>query len=100
MLEVTELAVEHLAEMLDGVDSAEHDALRLVDQGDHTLTVTLDEGHPGDQVVSHHQRPVLFIESALSEALDGATLDTMDGPDGSKLTIIPPLGRDGVGPTS
>jgi hypothetical protein len=90
MLSVTQSAVNQLTGMLEATESAENECLRLTDQGEGRLGLTVDGMHDGDQVIAAGVRPVLFIEPALSDALDGATLDTVDGPEGAQLTLIPP----------
>jgi Fe-S cluster assembly iron-binding protein IscA len=90
MLSVTQSAVQQLAEMLEEAESDEDEGLRLMDQGEGRLTLAVDETHEGDQVVGNGTRAVLFIDPELSDALDGTTLDTVDGPDGTQLTLIRP----------
>jgi Fe-S cluster assembly iron-binding protein IscA len=94
MLSVTQSAVEQLAGMLEATESDQHECLRLTHQGEGRLGLTVDGMQEGDQVVGDRGRPVLFIEPELSDSLDGATLDVVDGLEGAQLTLI----RPGDGP--
>lgn len=87
MLNVTEAAIEQLTEMLDQADAGTSQGIRLVeDEGEVGLRV--DEPRGGDQVISAGERPVLLLEAHLLAALDGATLDAVDMPDGKQLTLV------------
>lgn len=87
MLNVTDAAIEQLTEMLDQADVDAAQGIRLIeDQGEVGLRV--DAPQEGDQVVSTGERPVLLIEPRLSAALDGATLDATDMPEGKQLTLV------------
>ena len=90
MLSVTQSAVEQLSGMLEATETDENECLRLMHQGEGRLGLTVDGMHDGDQVVGDQGRPVLFIEPEVSDALDGATLDVVDGPEGAQLTLVRP----------
>ncbi|MFC1924745.1 hypothetical protein ACFLXA_05235 [Chloroflexota bacterium] len=47
-----------------------------------------DKERDGDQIVEHKGDTVLLIESELSNAFDGATIDCDEGDEGPCLTIF------------
>lgn len=87
MLSVTDAAVQELSDLLQQTDSAESQCVRLI-QTDDALGLRLDTPQEGDQVVSDEDRPVLLVEPALAEALEGATLDAVDTQDGRQLMLV------------
>lgn len=89
MLNVSEKAAAFLLEGLQSNSEGDQDVLRLV-QAEDGLALTVDQEREGDQVVEHSDRKVLVIESGISNALDGATLETVDTPEGERLTLTAP----------
>ncbi|MEX2374043.1 MAG: hypothetical protein WD942_00435 [Dehalococcoidia bacterium] len=96
MLQVTEAAVEQLNELLENADAGESQGIRLV-QNEAGVALQIDLPQEGDQVVAAGDRPVLLIGPELSTALDGATLDTVETPEGNQLKLVDvaPPGADG-----
>lgn len=90
MLSVTTAAVDHLNTMLDEVEASETEALRLVHQGGGKLGLTVDVQRDGDQAEPEKGRTVLLVDDELAAALDGSTLDSVDGPEGRRLTLVGP----------
>ncbi|MEX2446697.1 MAG: hypothetical protein WD734_05090 [Dehalococcoidia bacterium] len=89
MLNVTPAAVEQLSEMLERTEAGDSQGIRLAEnQGE--LGLRIDEPQEGDQVVAAGERTLLLIDPDLSSALDGATLDAVDMPEGPQLTLVGP----------
>lgn len=86
MLNVTEKAAGALLESLEASRSEESQLLRLTRMAE-GLGLALDEERAGDQVVEHQDRKVLVIEQDISQSLDGATLDAVDTPEGTRLVL-------------
>jgi Fe-S cluster assembly iron-binding protein IscA len=95
MLSVSERAAGLLRESLEASNTEETQVLRLVRMAE-GLGLAVDEEREGDQVVEHEDKKVLVIEPAISQALDGATIDAVQTPEGERLTIqrpeAPPAG--------
>lgn len=89
MLAVSDKAAGLLHESLDASKAEESQVLRLVQMSE-GLGLAVDEEREGDQVVEHDDSKVLVIEPGISQALDGAILDTVDTPEGERLTIQRP----------
>jgi Fe-S cluster assembly iron-binding protein IscA len=90
MITVTDKAASALHETLDA-NAKDGDAavLRLV-SSEEGLTLGLDRERSDDQVITHDERTILVIESSLSQAYDGAVVDAVDSPEGTRLVIQPP----------
>ncbi|MHB1413975.1 MAG: hypothetical protein ACYC1C_01890 [Chloroflexota bacterium] len=94
MISVTDKAVEVLDNLrADAVASSgetpeeiSEPVLRLVIQGNQA-SITLDAPTAEDQVVARDNHTVLVIDQELATALDGATIDIVDTPEGQRLAI-------------
>jgi Fe-S cluster assembly iron-binding protein IscA len=51
------------------------------------LGLGLDRPQEGDQVFEHNGKKILIFDEAVSDLLDGATIDAVDTPEGQRLTI-------------
>ena len=87
MLNVTDEATAFIGKALDAQSQHDTDVFRLSRSGQ-DLEFAIDKEHEGDQVVQADDRAVLVIESEISQALDGATIDTIDTPEGKQLTVL------------
>ncbi len=87
MINVTEKAVDALANSLDSTEAAPEQSLRLAltPQGEYGLAI--DEQREGDQVIKQEERPVLLVAEEVSTALHGAVLDVVDSAEGQRLTL-------------
>lgn len=92
MLNVTEKAAAALHDSLEANREEESQVLRLTPSGE-GLGIALDEEQEGDDVILHEDRKVLVIAPAIAEALDGATIDAVDTPQGHRLVLEPPAGQ-------
>lgn len=99
MLYVTDAAVDELRGMLEQTEAGNSQGMRLV-HNEGELGLQLDSPQAGDQVIAKGERPVLLIEPNLSTALDGATLDAVDMPEGRQLTLHVADQPQGLGPDS
>ena len=89
MLNVTESAAATLSEALKEVGQGDADVMRLIRTNDN-LTLEVGTGQESDQLVEYAERTVLAIASAVSEELDGSTLDTLESPEGTQLVLKEP----------
>jgi len=89
MLTVTEKAAVTLRDTLDAESDEEAHVLRLAASAQ-GFGLTMDEERDGDQVVTHDERKVLVIAHDVVQALDGATVDAVDTPEGQRLVIQSP----------
>jgi Fe-S cluster assembly iron-binding protein IscA len=90
MLNVTERAVDMLARTLEETEAEDEQGFRIVRTAPGELGLTIDEVREGDQVVRQEARPVLLVESWISDALDGATLDVTEDEEGASLMLQAP----------
>lgn len=101
MLSVTEQAADVLTKTLETNEIPEGQGLRLARNAAGEFGLAVDERREGDQVVASGEREVLFVESEISDALDGAVLDIAEAPDGARLALRMPgdegPGGDGTG---
>jgi Fe-S cluster assembly iron-binding protein IscA len=87
MLNVSDKAAAALRATLEGNTEDDQQVLRIERDGASALALRVDARRDGDQVVSHDGREVLVVEPAISDALDGATLDAVESPDGLRLVL-------------
>lgn len=86
MVTVTETAIEYLIAMADANEHPEGTVLRLEPSGQQ-LAFTFGPPEPGDDVIQKDGQDVLHISEVLIEPLDGAIMDTVETPEGIKLTL-------------
>jgi|FLYL01.1.fsa_nt_gi Fe-S cluster assembly iron-binding protein IscA len=91
MLNVTDKAAAALHETLNANTTEENQdqLLRLTRSGD-GLGLALDEERDGDQVISHDDKKILVVDNEISQALDGATIDAVETPEGARLVLETP----------
>lgn len=90
MLNVTDAALQALVMTLDANEIPEDKGLRLGRSPYGDLGLEVDEPRDGDQVVMQGERAVLFLDSEVAAVLAGATLDVIEEPDGTRLTLRMP----------
>jgi Fe-S cluster assembly iron-binding protein IscA len=86
MLNVSQKAAAALHETLEQNQSDDDEVLRIA-QTEQGLALAIGREHEGDQIVDHEDRHILAIDQSLSDALDGATLDLADTPEGPRLVF-------------
>ena len=94
MLNVSRKAAAALQETLDQNRTEDADILRIA-QTEQGLALAIGKEHDGDQVVDHDEHHILAIDPSLADALDGATLDLADTPEGPRLVFDAPDGLGG-----
>lgn len=86
MLNVSDKATAVLRTTLDNSTQQGEDVLRIERSGE-SFALRIDERREGDQVVSDGGGDILVVESTIADALDGATLDAVESPDGVRLVL-------------
>ncbi len=89
MLKVTDKAAAVLNRSLEASRENESDILRLVRSGER-VGFAISQEQDGDQVIQYEDRKILAIEPEISSALDEATIDAVDTPEGLRLALRPP----------
>ncbi|MEX0785713.1 MAG: hypothetical protein WD939_03660 [Dehalococcoidia bacterium] len=89
MLTVTDKAAATLKEALEANSSEESQVLRLAPSPE-GFGLAMDEERDGDHVVEHDDRKVLVVAEDVAQALDGATVDSVETPEGQRLVIQSP----------
>jgi len=87
MVTVTASARQLLKMIGDEIDDPGF-ILRLTYDTSSQFAFMTDKERDGDQIVEHRGDTVLLIESELSNAFDGATIDCDEGDEGPCLTIF------------
>ena len=94
MVRVTERATTALQQLLDTNDAPAAAGVRLTptDRGD--LGMTIDEPHPGDEIIRRDQTPVLIVDSVVADRVADLEVD-YQSPDDDHQTpggfILQPL---------
>ncbi len=86
-LAVTTRASAALAQVLDSTQHDPQEILRLVQDPEGNLGLALDTQKDGDQVVEYGGNMTLVIEPAISDRLEGVTLDIQESPQGEMFTL-------------
>lgn len=84
-------------ELLRTIDIPDDRALRLEPVEGGQLGFVAGQPRPDDQVVEESGQEVLRIDGAISDQLDGASLDRVDTTEGPRLTINRPNQPEAVG---
>jgi len=87
VITITEKATEELKSIQQSQGLAEGQALRLVWQPGMGFGLAIDEVQQDDQVVRSGEDDVLLIGTDIADALDGATIDSEESPEGARLII-------------
>lgn len=89
MITVTDTAKDMLHGIRAQAGVAEEDVtIRLVPVPEqNTIGFALQHPEEGDQLVEHQGETVAAIDQSVADALDGATLDAVDTPQGRQLAI-------------
>jgi Fe-S cluster assembly iron-binding protein IscA len=75
MVTVTERAVVELQEVLKNQNAAEGEGVKLVPGGDGRVQMMIAEPDAGDQVTRRGGQPLLIVDAALADALEGTEID-------------------------
>lgn len=86
MVNVSSKAAEALHATLEQNERDPSDVIRIA-RTDEGLALAIGSRQDEDQVVEHDDRTILAIEPAIATALEGATLDAVESPEGMQLVI-------------
>jgi len=86
MLEVTDQAKAHLADLLTQSGADDEAAVRLT-KGESGLDLVLDHPQPDDEKFEHDGSTVLVLDKQLSDLLGSRTLDLSTEQESAQLTI-------------
>jgi iron-sulfur cluster assembly protein len=81
---------EEAKELFQNVERPEGAVLRLDLVKENEVGIVFGEPQSDDQVVEHEGEELLHISGLVSQALDGSTLDRVETPEGTGITIRPP----------
>ena len=87
MLTVTESAKQHLRKLLLASTNDPDTGVRLTVKGPGKTGLVLDREGLDDHVVEHEGSKVLLVAPEVAQLVAGATLDTEDTPEGTKLVM-------------
>jgi Fe-S cluster assembly iron-binding protein IscA len=75
MVTVTERAAVELQEVLRNQNAGDGEGVKLVPGGDGRVQMTIAEPGTGDEVTRRDGQPLLIVDAALADALDGTQVD-------------------------
>lgn len=78
MFQVTEAAVERMAEMRSERDTSDDQGMMLVIGENNQLAVAIGEANDDDQVFERDGEPIVIVPAQLEPTLDGLILDHTD----------------------
>ena len=87
MIVLTESAAQQLKDTLSEHATEAEQLLRLTPMSSGGFALTLDVEREGDEIVESEGTKLLLLDASIAPALDGATLDSVDTPEGPRLTI-------------
>ena len=79
MVTVTERAASELQEVLKNQHASESEGVKLVPGTDGRIQMTIGQPEAGDQVMQHDGHPLLIVDSAIVDTLDGTEVDFQSG---------------------
>jgi Fe-S cluster assembly iron-binding protein IscA len=86
MLNLTQAAGSHLAEVLGQANASDEASLRLLEEGG-SLKLAIDRPTPEDTTLDHEGKTVLVIDTRVAAALDQSTLDVTQTPEGPRFVL-------------
>jgi Fe-S cluster assembly iron-binding protein IscA len=89
MLNVTESAGSHLAQLLEESEAPDDAAVRIAHDNQEGWSLSLDMADPGDQKYAHNGKTVLIIDEESAALLGDVTLDVQLDEAEAHLTIRP-----------
>ncbi|HEY8171742.1 MAG TPA: hypothetical protein VIH21_01545 [Dehalococcoidia bacterium] len=98
MINVTDRAAEVLHRSLEENEETDDDVFRI-EMTNEGIALALGNERDGDQLIEHQHRKVLAIERDIASALDGASIDAVDTPEGTRLIFESPSDEDEVAGT-
>jgi len=89
MIRLTERAAYGIKEILSANQTPSDQGVKLVPDGQGGVAMTIDSPADGDSVVDGGKRPLLIVDSALTDHLDGIVLDlTVTGQAGDETRFV------------
>jgi Fe-S cluster assembly iron-binding protein IscA len=79
MVIVTERAAAELQEVLRSQNAAEGEGVKLVPGGDGHVQMTIGQPEAGDQITELDGHPLLIVDAAIVDVLEGAEVDFRAG---------------------
>lgn len=101
MLTVTEKATGYIREALSRREDDSPEAVRISYASEAGYHLTLDNRKEGDHIFEQEGDSYLLVDPQVSEALESATLDLQDSPQGANLMLTgapQPEGEEGETP--
>ena len=75
MITVTERAATELQELLKSQHASDAEGVKLVPSDDGGVQMTIAEPNAGDEVTQRDGHPLLIVDAALANTLDGTEVD-------------------------
>jgi Fe-S cluster assembly iron-binding protein IscA len=79
MVTVTERAAVELEEVLKNQNVSDGEAVKLMPGGDGRVQMTIGQAEAGDQVTQRDGHPLLIVDAAIADALEGTEVDFQQG---------------------
>jgi Fe-S cluster assembly iron-binding protein IscA len=86
MITVTERAASALEALLTDSVAEPGQGVKLIPNGKDSIGMVIDAPNEGDEVVRRGDAPLLIVDRAISEPLDGSQIDCEDDVDGRTQT--------------
>jgi Fe-S cluster assembly iron-binding protein IscA len=80
MITVTERAASALEALLVDGNAEPGQGVKLVPKGTDDIGLTIEAPNEGDEVIRQADAPLLIVDRALTQPLDGAQFDCVDAP--------------------
>lgn len=78
MITVTERAATAFEALLNENDAQPGQGVKLVSDGQGSIGMVIQEPEAGDEIVRRGDEPLLIVDSAIGQMLDGAVIDCAD----------------------
>jgi Fe-S cluster assembly iron-binding protein IscA len=79
MVIVTERAATELQEVLKNQHAVDGEGVKLVPGGDGRVQMTIGQPETGDQVMQRDGQPLLIVDAAIVDTLEGTEVDYQSG---------------------
>jgi Fe-S cluster assembly iron-binding protein IscA len=79
MVTVTERAATELQEVLKNQNASDSEGVKLMPGDDGRIQMTIGQPEAGDQVMQRDGHPLLIVDSAIVDTLDGTEVDFQSG---------------------
>jgi Fe-S cluster assembly iron-binding protein IscA len=79
MVTVTERAATELQEVLKNQSASDNEGVKLMPGDDGRIQMAIGQPEAGDQVMQRDGHPILIVDSAIVDTLDGTEVDFQSG---------------------